>query len=313
MFGRRHITLAHVDLNLLLGLDALLEHRSVQDAAAQLHLTQPAVSRILGRLRAATGDAILVRNGREMVPTARALELREEVRDLVARAQAVLRPAHDLDLATLERTFTVRSHDSLLAALAPGLVAAVAGQAPGVTLRLLGEATTDDRGLSTGAVDIEVGTLPDGDGPIAGRAVGTDEMVLILRRGNAIDVDHPSPAQVAAAPHVVVSRRGRPHGPVDRLLQAGGLTRRVVATVPTVAAALAVVAASETVSVLPRRLRDPLDTRLRTRPLPWPVSTSPAGLSWHRRHTTDPGHAWMRDLVEQNLRAALQNPIGSPA
>ncbi|WP_198171240.1 LysR family transcriptional regulator [Actinoplanes awajinensis] len=81
-----------MDLNLLKGLDALLEHRSVQDAAAQLGLTQPAVSRILARLRTATGDAILVRAGREMVPTGRALELRDEVRDLVARAESVLAP-----------------------------------------------------------------------------------------------------------------------------------------------------------------------------------------------------------------------------
>src|ERR1700678_1075139 len=120
----------HVDLNLLIGLDALLEQRSVQDAATQLHLSPPAVSRTLGRLRAATGDAILVRNGREMVPTARALALRDEVHELVRRAAAILEPARELDLARLERTFSIRANDVLLTALAPRLLAEVTRQAP---------------------------------------------------------------------------------------------------------------------------------------------------------------------------------------
>ena len=307
MFGKIGITLAHMDLNLLVGLDALLEHRSVQDAAAQLHLTQPAVSRILGRLRATTGDAILVRNGREMVPTARALELREEVRDLVARAQTVLRPTLELDLGKLERVFTIQSHDALFAALAPRLAAAVAEQAPGVSLRLIAENPSDDHSLSRGEVDIAVGGPPSTETSIVTREVGADDMILVLRRGNPIDLPRPTTAQVASVPHVVISRRGRvTGGPVDRALQAEGLSRRVLATVPTVATALAVIATSDAVTVLPRRLRDPLGPRLRTRPLPWELASETAAVSWHRRHTTDPAHTWLRDLVATTLETALR-------
>src|ERR1700685_4874686 len=100
----------HVDLNLLVGLDALLEQRSVQDAAAQLHLSPPAVSRTLGRLRAATGDALLVRDGREMVPTAHALALRDEVHELVDRAAVFLEAARELDLPRVERALNIRAH-----------------------------------------------------------------------------------------------------------------------------------------------------------------------------------------------------------
>lgn len=315
LMGR--ITLDHVDLNLLVGLDALLEQRSVQGAATQLHLTQPAVSRILGRLRAATGDAILVRSGREMVPTARALALRDEVRDLVTRAQVVLAPSHRLDLAGLERTFTIRCHDALLTSVAPGVVGAVAAAAPGVRLRLLGERPSDDRDLSRGEVDIEVGGPPATDGSIVSRTVGTDEMVLVLRRGHPIDVARPSAEQIAEAPHVAVSRRGRGYGPVDDVLKSLNLERHVLATVPTVAAALAVVAGSEAVTVLPRRLSDPIGPRLRARPLPWRLPSEPAAVSWHRRHDADPAHTWLRELVASTLAARLgqspQNPIGSPA
>ena len=88
----------HVDLNLLIALDALLEENSVAAAADRLHLSPPAMSRTLSRIRRATGDDILVRTGRAMSPTPRALELRDETRELVRRARAVLTPPRTLDL-----------------------------------------------------------------------------------------------------------------------------------------------------------------------------------------------------------------------
>lgn len=294
-----------MDLNLLIGLDALLEYRSVQGAAEHLHLTPPAVSRILGRLRAATGDPILVRNGREMVPTARALDLRTEVRDLVGRARTALSPAGVLDLPQLSRAFTIRCHDALLTSLAPGLLIAVAEEAPGVTLRLISESSGDDRDLSRGDIDLDVGSPPAPSATVTTQVIGADEMVLVVRRGSELDVAHPTPGQVADALHVVVSRRGRQHGPVDDQLQTLGLTRRIVATVPTVSSALAVVAASATVTILPRRLRDPLTRELRARPLPFALTSAPVAISWHHRYDSDAAHSWLRGRVAAALAAAL--------
>ncbi|GLY03969.1 LysR substrate-binding domain-containing protein [Actinoplanes sp. NBRC 101535] len=301
-----------MDLNLLTGLDALLEHRSVQGAAAQLHLTQPAVSRILARLRASTGDEILVRNGRHMVPTARALELRDEVRDLVTRAGAVLTPARDLDLTTLSRVFTVRLHDSFLAALGPPLVRAVVDAAPGVVLRLVGEDQGESRELSRGAVDVTVGCVPASESAsIVTRTLGTDPMVLIVAEGHPADVAQPTAEQLAGALFVDVSRDEGTTGPIDRLLAERGLSRRVVATVPTVAAAIAIAATGVAVTVLPQRLRDPMPARLRSRPLPFPLTTPPATVSWHRRHAGDPAHTWLRDLTTK-LVAAILGPAKPP-
>src|SRR6204780_4212403 len=217
----------HVDLNLLVGLDALLEQRSVQDAAAQLHLSPPAASRTLGRLRAATGDALLVRNGREMVPRAHALAVRDEVHELVQRAAAILAPARELDLGRLERTFTIRANDILLAAFAPGLLAEVTRDAPGVALRLLGENPDDDNNLSRGEVDLDVGSWPDRSASIASHVVGTDEMALVVRSGHPLTGAAPTIEQVADATHMVASRRGRRRGPVDEALETRGLGGRV--------------------------------------------------------------------------------------
>ena len=295
----------HVDLNLLIGLDALLEQRSVQDAAAQLHLTPPAVSRTLGRLRAATGDALLVRNGREMVPTARALALHDEVHDLVQRAAAILEPARELDLARLERTFTVRANDILLAAFAPGLLEVVTRDAPGVALRLLGENPDDDKNLSRGEVDLDVGSLPGRSASIASNVIGTDEMALAVRAGHPLSAGTLTLRGFADAVHIVVSRRGLLHGPVDAVLEAHGLRRRVAAALPSFAAALAIVEGSDTVCVLPRRLGVPGGRALASLPLPFPLRSVPAVVSWHRRHDTDPAHRWLRDTVAGVIAARL--------
>ena len=117
-----------LDLNLLTALDALLEEGSVAGAAERLHVTAPAMSRSLGRIRRATGDQILVRTGRTMTPTPYAIAVREQVHDLVQQARGVLAPSREIDLATLERTFTLRWHDALVALSGPALLAAGARQ-----------------------------------------------------------------------------------------------------------------------------------------------------------------------------------------
>jgi DNA-binding transcriptional LysR family regulator len=299
-----------VDFNLLIGLDALLEQRSVQDAAAQLHLSPPAVSRTLGRLRATTGDALLVRNGREMVPTAHALALRDEVHELVQRAAAILEPARELDLVRLERTFTVRANDVLLAAFAPGLLEVVARDAPGVELRLLGENPDDDKNLSRGEVDLDVGSLPDRSASIASHVIGTDEMALVVRSGHPLTAAGPTIEQFAGAVHIVVSRRGRLRGPVDAVLEAHGLRRRVAAALPSFGAALAIVEASDIVCVLPRRLGVPDGRALSPLPLPFPLRSVPAVVSWHHRHDSDAAHQWLRSVVTEvvSMRLGLTAP-----
>lgn len=289
--------MAHVDLNLLSALDALLDHESVQDAAAQLHLTPPAMSRALGRLRAATGDDILVRNGRQMVPTPRALAMRNEVRELVGRVSAVLQPSEALDLERLEREFTIQGNDALLGRLAPALIAHVGMAAPGVTLRMLGENTTEGRELTRGQADLEVGGERSDAPVVRSVLVGHDRLAVVMR------ADHPLAArgplgldEFTAAAHVSVSRRGRLRGPVDEALAALGRRRHVVASLPSAPMALAVVRRTDLLTVAAREL-------VRSTPgvcveeLPVALPPLSAVVSWHRRHDTDPAHAWLRDRV----------------
>ncbi|SEQ52012.1 transcriptional regulator, LysR family [Lentzea xinjiangensis] len=296
----------HADLNLLTVLDALLEESSVMGAAERLHLSSPAVSRTLGRIRKVTGDDILVRTGHSMTPTPYALGIREEVHRLVRQANAVLSPSRELDLAELDRTFTVQCHDALTSSLVPALVARVARHAPRVRLRVLAEHSADTDDLRHGRVDLELGggtpELPE----FRSETLGTDPLAVVMRSGHPC-ADHLDLPAYAAQPHVVVSRRGRFSAPIDDLLAGAGLHRRVVATVATVHTALQIAATSDalvtTTTILCRPLIEAFG--LATQPLPAEATEAAINCNWHQRYDSDLAHAWLRDQVRTVLAEVL--------
>lgn len=303
-----------LDLNLLTALDALLEEGSVAGAAARLHVTAPAMSRSLGRIRKATGDQILVRTGRTMVPTTRALAMRAQVHTLVEQAHQLLSAQQELDLAALERVFTVRWHDALTAACGTALIAAVHRQAPGVQLRLPAEPGTDDAELRRGEVDLEssagVPTLPD----IRHRLVGKDRLIIAVRPGHPLTEGPLSLEDYAAAEHLTVSRRGRLHDQIDDALATRGLERRVVAAGPTTAFALQLALDTDLVVTLPdavtRTARDQLGLVTLQPPLPLP--DVPLHLLWHQRYDDDRAHGWLRDVAAETVQALFTPPASSP-
>ncbi|MFD3839599.1 LysR family transcriptional regulator [Streptomyces sp. NPDC058642] len=299
-----------LDLNLLAALDALLEEGSVAGAAERLHVTAPAMSRTLGRIRRTTGDQILVRTGRTMTPTPYAIAVREQVHELLQQVQGVLAPSRALDLATLERTFTLRWHDSLVALSGPALLAAVRKQAPGVRLRFIAESHIDTPELRRGEVDLEANanrpTAPD----ICAEQVAETQHVIVVRQGHPLTrVKAITAARYAAAEHITVSRRGRLGNTLDDALARLGLTRRVVATAPTEGAALEFVRGSDLLVTAPESTTRPAATvlGLTLLPLPFELPSAPVYLSWHQRYDTDPAHIWLRDLARTSL-APRRNP-----
>src|SRR4051794_13493077 len=147
------------DLNLLVTLDVLLAEGSVAGAARRLRLSPSAMSRALARLRETTGDPLLVRAGRGLVQTPRALELRERVSRLVQDSAAVLRPAEKLDIKQLVRTFTLRTSEGFVENFGPGLIARVSEEAPGVRLCFVQKPNRDSASLRDGTVDLETGVI----------------------------------------------------------------------------------------------------------------------------------------------------------
>lgn len=293
-----------LDLNLLTALDALLEEASVAAAAERLHLSAPAMSRTLGRIRRTTGDQILVRTGRTMIPTPHALAIRAQVHELVRQAQAVLAPERELDLATLDRIFTITCHDALTTAMAPALLAAIRAQAPSVRVRLLAEASTDTPDLRRGEVDLEIGSAAPGLAEVRSETVVHDDLVVVVSADHALAGGELTAQRYAQAAHVTVSRRGRLRDPIDDALAALGLARQVVASTPTSTAALSVVREGTVVVTAPRRTCQPIIVALglRTRPLPFTCPQVPIVCAWHQRYEDDRAHRWLRQQVHAVLR-----------
>ena len=303
-----------LDLNLLAALDALLEEGSVAGAADRLHVTAPAMSRSLGRIRRTTGDQILVRTGRTMTPTPYAIAVREQVHDLLQQVRGVLAPSRELDLGTLERTFTLRWHDALVALSGPALLAAVREQAPGVRLRFIAESSVDTPELRRGEVDLasDAGrpTAPE----IHAERVAETRQVVVVRRGHPLTrVEEVTAARYAAADHISVSRRGRLSNILDDALARLELTRRVVVTAPTESAAFEFARGSDLVVTAPEATSRSAaaDLGMVVLPLPLDLPPAPVYLSWHQRYDTDPAHIWLRTLARTALTDAVSSLDGS--
>lgn len=289
------------DLNLLTALDALLSEGTVAQAAERMGLSESAMSRTLARLREATGDPLLVRAGRSMVPTPHALALRDRVRELVQASHAVLQPAGaSMDPRTLRRLFTIRANDGFVEAFAHVLVARIAREAPGVRLRFAPKPDKDVRPLREGLIDLDVGVLGESGPEVRIQALYRDSFIAVVREGHPLLAESDiTPERYAGCDHVVMSRHGRTAGPVDEALAAMGLQRNAAVVVPSFGTALAVAAATDMVALIPSVYFEHLRERsmLRSFPLPMPTQQITVSQMWHPRFDRDPAHRWLRAVV----------------
>ena len=288
----------HPDLNLLITLDAVLTEGSVAGAARRLGLSASAMSRALARLRETTGDPLLVRAGRGLVPTPRALALREPVHRLVEEAHAALRPAAALDLSTLTRTFTLRTREGFVENVGAALVARVSKEAPGVRLHFMPKTDRETTLLREGTVDLETGIVGKEAGPeVRTRALFRDRFVGVVRPGHPLARGRMTLARYLAAAHVLVAREGGRQAPVDVALDALGAARNIATTTGSFAAALALARASDLVATVPERQTGILREGMHSVDLPVEVPQLTISMLWHPRMDADPAHRWLRAVV----------------
>jgi DNA-binding transcriptional LysR family regulator len=286
------------DLNLLITLNVLLEEGSVARAAQRLRLSPSAMSRALARLRETTGDPLLVRAGRGLVPTPRALELRERVGALVQDAEAVLRPAEALDLKQLVRTFTLRTSDGFVENFGPPLIARINEEAPGVRLNFVQKLNKDSTLLREGSVDLETGVIGESTSPeVRTRMLFRDRFIGVVREGHPLTQGEMTPERYAAARHILVSRRGHEKGVMDDALNGLGLKRDIITIVAGFSSALALARASELVASVPQRHVGNLCQGMHCFALPFPTPPITVSMLWHPRMDADPAHRWLRGCV----------------
>ena len=296
--------LRSVDLNLLVILDALLEEAHVSRAATRLHLSQPATSGALDRLRHLFGDRLLerCRGGMRLTPAAEAL--RAPLRDALGSVAALVRRG-DTDLATVRRTVRLMIADAPALTLMPALCARLARTAPGVTLVMLPWRGGADalRQLAAGEVELVASVLPTLDPALRKVALFDEHYVVAMRPG------HPAARRFCLQswldhPHVVVSGNGSTATALDAALAARGLSRRVGAVVPSFVMVPPLLSGSDLIALLPSRCVPPDNgAELATFAPPVPVDGFRLELAWHARRDGDPILRHVADEVRALLGA----------
>ena len=292
------------DLNLLRALDALLVTGSVTAAAERMHLSTPAMSHTLARLREVFGDPLLVRAGRRLVPTSRAHALAEPVQSLLAQAEALRERAEPGDLSTVRRRFVIRAPEGVAVSYGVALIRALAERMPLSSLQFLPESHYDPMGLREGRIDLDVAMGSRHDPELQFESL-TDRSLL-----GVVALDHPlargrmTMRRFAAARHVDVLSHPGEASAVDAALSARGLQRHVALVVPSAFAALIACSRSDLVACAPERtaqaMSGPLGLHLFKLPLDLPAS--PLRLAWHPRQHHDPAHGWLRETLLAAMR-----------
>lgn len=299
--------MAPPDLNLLVALNALLAEGSVARAGDRLRLSPSAMSRTLARLREATGDPLLVRAGRGLVPTPRALELREVAARLVQEAEGVLRPTDALRLDQLVRTFTLRTSDGFVEGMGPSLVMRVLEEAPGVRLRFLQKTDKDSAPLRDGLVDLETGVVARGTAPeFRQQALFRDRYVGVVRAGHPLSRGTVTLARFTQGRHVSVARRGVETAQVDEALHALGAQRDIVTVVGGFGAAIALARETDLIATVPGRHTERLRRGMHTFALPFETPELAIAMLWHPRMDADAAHRWLRACVREVCARATE-------
>jgi DNA-binding transcriptional LysR family regulator len=250
-----NVQFRRLDIGLLLVFEEVLRTGKLTSASERLGLTQSAISHALGRLREIFGDPLFLRRPHAMVPTPRALALREPV----ARALGALRGAvigsREFSPAGIDRLFQIVALDASIASLVPRLLARLAREAPRATLafRSLGRDEAN-KAVREGRADLALGVFDAKEPGLTTIALGSERFAVVARKAHPLFRKGLTLENWLATDHVVVSAAGDLSGAVDPILAARGLSRRTRAALPQFLAAFATVAAGDTTATVPESL-----------------------------------------------------------
>ncbi len=314
-----------LDLNLLRVFDAVMTERNVTRAADQLAMSQPAVSNALRRLRDATHEELFIPSASGVTPTRQAETLWPVVRSALDGLRTALEP-QDFDPRRDARSFTLAMADATAALVLPVLMRQIEETQARVNLRFMPLASRDPRTLlDHGDADVALGFFPElpaalaaeaGSGGVRFELLWHCEYVCVMRRGHPLARNKTLGLDdYCAAKHLRVSFAGRPRGFVDEALDALGRERKVVITVNQFHSAASAVRGSDLLTVLPRSFipATGFADELTCRALPFDLAPIDVAMVWHRRHTSDPAHKWLRDALKQGAAELERDKVAATA
>ncbi len=293
---------ANMDLNLLLTLDALLSEHNVTRAAQRLHLSQPSVSVQLAKLRDIFNDPLLLPGPRGMLPTARADELRQPLREAIELLRVAVSPATAFDPAKSDKTWRVSASDYGESAILLPALQRLRNAAPATRLAIYGtQPAKVGKKLEQGEIDLLFHTgegVPEG---LRRRKLFDEQYLLVCRAGHPTLQQNPTLSEFNQLEHVMVSPDGGGfYGITDQMLNEHGLKRKVVLSVPHFLFVLSALATTDLVAMVPSRLigNNPL---LQSFEPPLKVPGFEMAMLWHERSHRDSAHRWLRDFFVSAL------------
>lgn len=294
-----------LDLNLLVTLETLLVERNVTKAAARLHLSQPAVSTQLNRLRHEFDDPLLIPAQRGMTPTAKAMELLEPLRQALDQVRATVASHRNFDPAKAKLTFTIACTDYLQAAVVKPLVVELRTRAPGVRVALRNlDVTQLEAQMARGDVDLALMTPQAAPPSLRSRHLFDERYVLIGRRKHPRLRDGITVAEFARLEQVIVSLDGGGFvTPVDSALAALGHRRNTVLSAASFLFVSQIVCHSDFVALVPERLVRDHAGKLKVMDCPLPVEGFAVGMVWHERSHGHSGQRWIREAIVSVIKA----------
>ncbi|WP_427162532.1 LysR family transcriptional regulator [Aliinostoc sp. HNIBRCY26] len=296
------IDLSSIDLNLLVAFEVLLEERSVTVAAQRLYLGQPAMSAALGRLRLLFQDELFIRIGREMQPTAKALEIAPGISAALQQIRQTLESSRSFDPKTSKHTFAIGSSDYTSYVVVPKLLEVCRQVAPNVNFRLIGfEKDSVGELLEQREIDVALGFFQNSPRQSIQMPLFQEHFVGICRLGHpVISQGSITPEIFASVPQALFTLRRDDIGEIDKVLAKYHLQRRVMLTTPHLLILPAVISSSDLVTVIPSRLVTPFADQNTLEIFELPVQTEPWMISmlWSKLTNQDQASIWLRQILQ---------------
>lgn len=302
----QNMNLSRVDLNLFVVFDAIYREGNLTRASEQLHLSQPAVSHALARLRERFDDPLFERTGKGMIPTPLSKAIIVRVRAALHDLQSTLSEGLAFDPALASRVFTLAARDVMEATALPALMVRLQKRAPNIQLRSVRIARREMVGaLSSGQIDFAVDVLLPVSDDIVHQTMGEEALVVILRSNHAL-ADQPwSLDRYLSAQHVLVSSRAEGPGVEDFALSRLGRARKIALRCQNYHAAVQVIQQTDLLLTLPRTFAEQLSAMqsdLVVREFPLPLAPLEMHLYWHHKSNRDPALIWLKEQILAVLR-----------
>ncbi len=303
-----------IDLNLLPVFEAMLIEQNVTAAAAKMGLTQSALSNALGRLRTYFEDPLFVKTRQGMLPTPRALELAQPLRDALTLVRAAAQKSEGFDPLTSNRTFRLYMTDVGEMVFLPALMKHL--RKNGFSIQIETAQLDSDEvaeRLTSGEIDFAIGYLPNLGKTIAGASLFREHYVCMTRKDYGENgTKKLTLKQFLAASHVLISSMGSGHQIIERTLDARGFKRNVALRVPHFLVIPKIIADSDLVVTVPARVAESWadQTAVRVHELPLAIPSFDVSLFWHPRFVNDPPIEWLRELMLRLFREASAKKTG---